>query len=259
VFHTTESDPAPLEKSNNQRIRYEGQQLLRYVQRNQLYNFTIDRFGRVFRIVPEEEYAHHAGNSLWASGGRLYVNLNQSFLGVAFEAAISVRPAGAAGQSSATPAQVLSARLLTEMLCDRFGIAGDNMVTHEMVSVNPETMRIGYHTDWKGRFPFEVLNLPDNYQLPLPSLTQWGFTYDAQLVKDLGGSVWPGLRLSETAAQSGAAARSLSIERYRAARAAQYQQILNRLARLRPPVRTPATGDSQEVLAPGRNAPSTGG
>jgi hypothetical protein len=145
------------------------------------------------------------------------------------------------------------------MLCQRFGIAGGNVVTHEMVSVNPETMRIGYHTDWKGRFPFDALHLPDNYQLPLPSLTQWGFIYDTHLVKDLGGKVWPGLRLSDTIAQREADARGLSIERYRAARAERYRQILNRLVRLRPPVPQPAASDSGQILEPRRPAPSTGG
>jgi hypothetical protein len=259
VFHTTESDPAPLEKTNNQRIRYEGQQLLSYIQRNRLYNFTVDRFGRVFRIVPEEEYAHHAGNSLWASDGELYVNLNQSFLGVALEAAISAPPVDMETKNSVTPAQLVGARLLSEMLCYRFGIDSGNVVTHEMVSVNPETMRIGYHTDWKGLFPFDALNLPDNYQLPLPSLALWGFVYDAQLVKDLGGRVWPGLRLSETVARREADARALSIEHYRAARAEQYHQILSRLVRLRPPVRNPAASDSGQILEPRRAAPSTGG
>jgi hypothetical protein len=225
-----------------------------------LYNFAIDRFGRVFRIVPEEEYAHHAGNSLWASDGRLYVNLNQSFLGVALEAAINA-PAvvDTARRNSTTPAQLVSARLLTEMLCYRFGIASANIVTHEMVSVNPETMRIGYHTDWKGLFPFGALNVPDNYQLPLPSLAQWGFLYDAHLVKDLGGRVWPGLRLSETIVRRDADARALSIENYRAARVEQYRQLLSRLARLRPPVRSPSASDSGQILEPRRPAPSTGG
>jgi len=133
------------------------------------------------------------------------------------------------------------------------------VVTHEMVSVNAETMRIGYHTDWKGLFPFDALGLPDNYQLPLPSLTQWGFGYDAQLVKDLGGRVWPGLRLSETIAQREAGARSLSIENYRAARAEQYRRILSRLARMRPPVRSPSGDNPTQVLEPRRSAPSTGG
>ncbi len=258
IFHTTENDPAPLEKTNNQRLRYEGQQLLGYIQRNRLYNFTIDRFGRVYRIVPEGEYAHHAGNSLWASGGALYVNLNQSFLGVALEATVNAPSAGITKQDGVTPAQLVSARLLSEMLSYRFGIGNDNIVTHEMVSVNPETMRIGYHTDWKGLFPFDALNLPDNYQLPLPSVTQWGFGYDTRLVRDLGGRIWPGLRLSETIAQREADSRALSIDRYRAGRSEQYRRILSRLVRIRPPARSPAEHDPTQILEPRRSAPTGG-
>ena len=85
VFHTTESDLAPFAKVHNHNIRYQGRQLLLYIQRKGLYNFVIDRFGKVYRIVPEEQYADHAGHSVWAEGGELYVNLNHGFLGVAFE------------------------------------------------------------------------------------------------------------------------------------------------------------------------------
>jgi len=45
----------------------------------------IDRFGRVFRVVAEESKANHAGNSVWANGGRVYLSLNHAFLGVSFE------------------------------------------------------------------------------------------------------------------------------------------------------------------------------
>ena len=30
------------------------------------YNFLIDRFGRVYRVVQESDAANHAGNSIWA-------------------------------------------------------------------------------------------------------------------------------------------------------------------------------------------------
>jgi len=50
------------------------------------YNFLIDRFGRVFRIVNESDAAQHAGYSVWSDDRWLYVDLNESFLGVSFEA-----------------------------------------------------------------------------------------------------------------------------------------------------------------------------
>ena len=64
----------------------EGEGLLEYVSRQRSYHFVIDRFGRVFRIVQEAGYANHAGNSIWADDDWIYLNLNQSFFGVAFEA-----------------------------------------------------------------------------------------------------------------------------------------------------------------------------
>ena len=66
-------------------LRRIGESLLAYVQRRQAYNFVIDRFGRVFRVVPEEEAANHSGYSTWADEKWLYVNLNESFLAISFE------------------------------------------------------------------------------------------------------------------------------------------------------------------------------
>ncbi len=107
VFHTTESSQAPFEESENQMLKKIGESLLEYVRRREAYNFVVDRFGRVFRVVPEEHAANHAGYSAWANANSFYINLNDSFLGVSFEAA---SPGGLA------PAQVSSARVLIEML-----------------------------------------------------------------------------------------------------------------------------------------------
>ena len=41
---------------------------------------------KVFRVVAETDYANHAGQSVWADEKNIYWGLNQSFLGVAFEA-----------------------------------------------------------------------------------------------------------------------------------------------------------------------------
>ena len=35
-------------------------------------------------------------------------------------------------------------------------------------------MKIGYHTDWAGGFPFAEMGLANNYDLPLASLTDLG-------------------------------------------------------------------------------------
>jgi hypothetical protein len=230
VFHTTVSDFAPpLERENNQLIRYRGGKLLTYIAREHLYNFVIDRFGRVYRAVPETEYCHHAGYSLWAEGGELYFNLNHSFIAVAFETRPEALEPNAPPQEAVTAAQVASARLLTQMLREKFGIVEGNCVTHEMISVNPDKMLIGYHTDWKGRFPFAAVGLPDNYQRTLPSVTDWGFRYDAQFSEALDGRLWPGLRASVKQLESEARARELPVDRYRRQQQQKYKDFLVRL------------------------------
>ncbi len=171
LYHTTESDLPTFERTNNQAIRYEGRKLLSYISREQLYNFVIDRFGQVFRIVPEEE--------------------------------------------GVTQAQFAGARLLTEMLREKFSILETNCVTHEMVSVNPNKMLIGYHTDWRGRFPFAKVGLSDNYEVVLAGPAEWGFGYDSDFVRDLGGEVWPGVRRSQELFRREAKLRKLSVKQYR--------------------------------------------
>ena len=232
VFHTTESDLAPFAKAYNHHIRYQGLQLLLYIQREGLYNFAIDRFGKVHRIVPEEEYANHAGRSVWAEGGELYVNLNHSFLGVAFE---TQRGLGASADRLGRPltqAQLAGGRMLTALLRQSFGIVEGNVVTHEMVSLNPANGLVGYHTDWRGRFPFWELGLPDNYRLAVPSIAEWGFRYDRQFVEQLGGRVWAGVRLAEKRFQREAELRQISPETLRKTRVARLRGWIERLREL---------------------------
>ena len=51
VFHTSESDIWPLEESFNEKLRDSSQNLLRYLKKNRVYHYLIDRFGQVFRVV----------------------------------------------------------------------------------------------------------------------------------------------------------------------------------------------------------------
>ncbi len=66
VYHTSESDIWPLEESFNEKLRDSSQNLLRYLRRDQVYHYLIDRFGQVFRVVEEEDKANHAGMSIWS-------------------------------------------------------------------------------------------------------------------------------------------------------------------------------------------------
>jgi hypothetical protein len=191
VYHTTESHGAPFEPQQNQAIKRQGRGLLEFVRDKHAYNFVIDRFGRVHRIVAESDTAFHAGNSVWADARWVYVNLNASFLGISFEG--ETRDL----KENLTPAQIHAGRILTEMLRSRYHIAADNCVTHAQVSVNPDNMRIGYHTDWAGNFPFHEMGLPDNYALPIPALFLFGYGYDPTFVESTGARLWKGLLLAE--------------------------------------------------------------
>jgi hypothetical protein len=226
VYHTTESHLAPFEEEATRRLKQLGQYLLSALRQDHSYHYLVDRFGRVFRVVEESQTAFHAGFSVWADSAGVYLNLNDSFLGVAFE-----------GQTGAidevTPAQIVSAKMLTDMLRSRFQIAAGNCVTHAQVSVNPEHMRIAAHTDWAGRFPFAELGLPNNYDVPVPSVYVFGFGYDATFLKSAGMS-WKGLDLAEQQIRTdaGAAGARSSATRYRATLQRRYRAIVGEIKKI---------------------------
>jgi hypothetical protein len=216
VFHTTESLLAPFDEEDNRRLRQLGRNLAEVVRREHAYHYLIDRFGRVYSVVQESDAANHAGYSVWGGPDGIYVNLNDSFLAVSFE-----------GQSGAgdeiTPAQIASARVLTEMLRSRYGIPAENCVTHAQVSVNPSNMRIGWHTDWGSHFPFAAIGLADNYATPLASIYAFGFEFDATFVDETGG--WKGVFLAAGQVERQAAAEHIAPARYRAMLQHRYKEI----------------------------------
>lgn len=207
VFHTTESMQAPFQPEQNSVLKRVGGSLLEYIRDKRAYNFVIDRFGRVFRVVREDQAADHAGHSIWADDSRVYINLNDSFLGVSFEART--------GASGVNPAQFRAAAMLTEMLRCRYKIKAINCVTHAQVSVNPANMQVGYHTDWASSFPFERLGLPDNYARPLPSLYLFGFRYDSSFEEKAGARLGAAAELGERQLRRQAAVAGLDLAAYR--------------------------------------------
>lgn len=221
VYHTTESDQARFTPDQNARLKRIGKAVIGAVQQNHSYHFLIDRFGQVFRIVPEADVANHAGYSVWAEGNNIFVNLNSSFLGVAFETQTQL-----GDMPSANPAQVHAARILTEMLRSKYHIPQSNCVTHAQVSVNPDNMLMGYHTDWAGNFPFHDIGLSDNYAVPPPSIYAFGFDYDPTFVHATGVRLWQGLALAEDQMQTQAAARGIPVSRYRAILQKKYKEVL---------------------------------
>ena len=225
VYHTTESDQARFEEDETSKLKRIGKGVLSYVQQHHAYHFLIDRFGQVFRVVKESDVADHAGMSIWADSRVIYINLNSSFFGVAFET--QTQP----GQEmpSANPAQIHSARVLTEMLRGKYHIPESNCVTHAQVSVNPGNMLIGYHTDWAGNFPFLEVGLSDNYTAPPPSIYAFGFDYDASFVHHTGVRLWEGLALADDEMRTQAAARGLAVAQYRLILRKKYREILETL------------------------------
>jgi hypothetical protein len=224
VFHTTESDLVPFEESENKKIARLGHLLLQYLRREHSYHYLIDRFGRVYRVVEESDAANHAGHSVWADHQGIYVNLNDSFLGIAFEGKTDQR-------SDITAAQVAAARMLTELLRERYDIGPENCVTHAQVSVNPLNMRIANHMDWARGFPWEAFGLPDNYKVAVPAVTAFGFGHDEGLTAAAGGKDWPGLLAADQAVIKEAAAQSSSEWRYRGMLRHRYQEIVAELKR----------------------------
>jgi hypothetical protein len=192
VYHASESDMAPFGAAFNRDILSTTRDLVGWLSRRRIYNYIIDRFGQVYRIVSDDTVAIHAGVSIWGDEKNYYLNLNESFIGVAFESQWS-----AASGDAITTAQIQAALSLTDLLRARYQIEDVNCVPHGLVSVSAGKKLIGYHADWARNFPFGALGLRDGYQLPPPSITGFGFGYDDDLVARVGGSLWPGVAAAE--------------------------------------------------------------
>ena len=223
VYHTTESLQAPFEPSQNGKLKKVAESLLDYVKRKKAYNFVIDRFGRVFRVVQEADAAEHAGYSVWSDEKWFYVNLNESFIGVSVETQTSP------GQMEAavTSAQIRAIAMLTEMLRSTFNIPAGNCVTHAQVSVNPARMLAGYHMDWASSFPFEEIGLPNNYARALPSVAVFGFQCDANYSRTAGSRLSAGAGLGAWELAGRAAAAGMSVSAYRQLLQSQYRDLLS--------------------------------
>jgi len=209
LFHTSQSDIWPMEPGYNENLRDSSQRLLRYIQRNHLYNYVIDRFGRVFRVVEETSKANHAGFSVWATRDEVHLNLNHAFLGVCFE----TRWDG--GQAlPITQAQLSGGRALTAWLRHRWKVEPDMCTTHGIASVNPTKRLIGRHLDWARGFPFEAFGLPDVYATPAPSVAVFGFGYDDDFIAVMGAP-WEGVNIAERELASEATRSGVTVDELR--------------------------------------------
>jgi hypothetical protein len=208
VYHASESDMAPFAPEFSQNILATTRDLIGWLSRRRIYHYVIDRFGLVYRVVSDETVAVHAGVSIWGDGDYYYLNLNESFIGIAFESRWS---AASQDEDVITTAQLQAAMNLTDLLRSRYDISDINCVPHGLVSVNAGKRLIGYHADWARDFPFAALGLSDKYQLPPPSVSAFGFSYDEDLVARLGGSLWPGVVVAERELERRAAAEGVPL------------------------------------------------
>jgi hypothetical protein len=229
VYHTSESDLMSFTPDNNESIESHSRGLLEYVQRHKAYNYVIDRFGQIYRIVRDEEAANHAGNSVWADSRGVYVGLNESFLGVCFE----TNSKADSLEEQLTEAQLIAGRLLTQILRSRYNLADANCVTHGLVSVNPSNMLICFHHDWARNFPFAAMGLSDKYKVPPASISEFGFTYDSETIRMLGGALWSGVKEAEEKFQQRAAGANLKPEELRRQMRQRYLEQMNQQRQLR--------------------------
>jgi hypothetical protein len=225
VFHTTESRLFAFQAARTSQLKAASQGVLDFVRRNQSYHFVIDRFGQVYRIVRETDVANHAGRSVWADEDFIYLNLNESFLGIAFEARNQTED----GFPSVTPAQIHAGRVLTEMLRSKYRIKAGNCIAHAQVSVNPSGHLIAYHTDWATHLPYRELGLPDNYQEAIPSICLFGFRHDA--IWDGAGvdGLGKGIQAGEAVVREQARRLGKSVEAHRRLLWQRYRELIQAL------------------------------
>jgi hypothetical protein len=234
VYHASESDMAPFGAAFNRDILSTTRDLVGWLSRRRIYNYIIDRFGQVYRIVADDTVAIHAGVSIWGDEKNYYLNLNESFIGVAFESQWS-----AASGDDITTAQLQAALSLTDLLRARYQIEDMNCVPHGLVSVSAGKMLIGHHADWARNFPFGSLGLRDGYQVPPPSIAAFGFGYDQDLVARLGGSLWPGVAAAEQELEERAGRERVELQALKARLQRRYHENVEvaQLVRGSPPVR----------------------
>jgi hypothetical protein len=211
IYHLTESDLLPFSDKYKASLVHSSQSLMEYARSHKLYNYIIDRFGRIYRIVNDESVANHAGNSIWSDGRNAYINLNSSFLGISFEG----KSAAGKGPDGITEAQVYAARALTAVLRSKYQITDANCTTHGLVSTNPTSRLLGHHTDWVANFPFEAVGLSNKYETEMYAISRFGFAYDQAYLSAGGGKRWAGLSRADAVLWESAKKNGVVIEQQR--------------------------------------------
>jgi len=231
VYHTPESDIVDFTPKNNEAIRSRSRGLLEYVRDHKKYNYMITRIGDIYRIVRDDHAAIHAGESLWGDAKNTYISLNESFLGVCFESKFD----GASSLDQiVTEAQIISGRLLTDVLRSKYNVDDANCTTHGLVAVDEEKMLIARHHDWVSNFPFEAMGLSNKYKVQPPHMTDYGFTYDEDVLAKIGHKLWEGAAMADEEFNKRAAATRVSPDVLRRKMRDRYISQRNKTYGLRP-------------------------
>ena len=224
LYHASEGDMAPFKPEKNRLLKKYSSQLLKYVCRKKGYHYLIDRFGRVYRIVREEDAAFHAGNSVWADKDSIFLNLNHAFIGICFEGkgfeevyepGLTKPRIRVVDETTITKAQIQSGKELTDWLRFHYVIHQGNCVPHSIASVYPKNRLIGYHLDLAHGFPFNRFALRNKYKEMIPSIIEFGFKGDRYFREALNGNVWPGVNRSEEYLKKKAEQAGTSVRDYR--------------------------------------------
>jgi hypothetical protein len=229
VYHTSESDIVPFLSTNNNVIQKRTQGLLEYIRREKSYNYLIDRYGGIYRVVRDNQIAYHSGDSIWADEKYTYVVLNDSFLGVCFESTVAAKTL----EETLTEAQITAGRQLTDLLRHKYNIKDANCTTHGLVSVKPEKMLIAFHHDWVRNFPFELMRLEDKYKVKPPNMIDYGFNYDDETLAKLGNELWEGAIKAEEEFKTRAEKANVSPDELRRRMRDQYLAQREKARRLR--------------------------
>jgi hypothetical protein len=252
VYHTSESDIVPFIPQNNDSIQKRTNGVLDWIINKKSYNYLIDRFGETYRIVRDDHAAHHAGNSIWADQKYTYIGLNESFIGICFESTV----AEGTTEETLTEAQIISGRALTNVLRSKYNIDDANCTTHGIVSINPDKMLIAFHHDWARGFPFEAMGLSDKYKILPPNMSDYGFTYDEEILEKLGRVLWPGAIAAEEEFKRRAESARINPELLRRKWRDRYIAQYEKARKLRAPLEE--TGKSSLAVQSSINSSSAG-
>lgn len=225
LYHTTESELVEFKSDNNDDLLRHSNGLAGYIQKEKKYNYVIDRFGQIYRIVRDNQAAFHAGHSIWNDDKHTYVSLNESFLGVAFETK----------GETLTSAQVIAGHQLTAILRSKFNIRDVNCTTHGLVSFSPANMVIGYHHDWAHNFPFEAMGISDKYLVPPAHVNLYGCGWEDEIIAKMGGKLWAGVKTAEAEFVQRAKQANLDPDDLRKRMKERYSEQLDMTRKLRDP------------------------